>query len=349
MAYFSEEEFLAKLAEYSISLSKSIINIRENYKTIEGLKRVSISKLAFAASLEKINQIAIDVLIRRAVEAAIETEEYNYDLYINHLITALNLNRNELITITPIKDAFKASIKINLNPLGGIEEWGAAVNNVREDKNLGKTKGAASKIWKEKIYRVDREGGKVYKYFKGRGKDSKTELKDITERYVGKYKETIEARLSRLDPKKAPFWHLINEGNVSIGLGKGEPYPSFSGTYFVHHTELELQRRFDQIYAQYYNILEVVYNSKRWSIEFTSKEEDVAEKIDGIASREIESSTFKTNEINEIEEKSKWVRSSMEQLTPILVKETYKIGENKTRELVRNILTGQFAKYIGIK
>lgn len=330
----SEVEFLNNLQGYCRELADSVEDIKNSLTRVYPEEYL---KAAFIAALSKINEVAISIVVTRAIEAAIATGEYNYQPYIDHLVGAIVLNQDELIKITPSPSFRDITVKLDFDILGSVEEWGLVVNKVREDKGLGKTGSAASKIWREKIYAVDREGGRVPKFYKGRGKEKKgSGLKDITDRYKGKYEKTVLNRLSLLDPKKAPFWYLIEFGNVNVSIGSGTPYPSFGETGFVQLTEVELKKRFLQLRDKYYSILE---------LEALTINTELEERITRRVERSLEGNFEPVEELEK--EAEKWIRQEITYINERVRVETYLVG-SKTRTLARDILTGRFVSLRGL-
>ncbi len=210
---------------------------------------------AFLDCVEVIEDKALNFLITEAVKATVATQEFNYDLYVQHLLGAMEANKKSLIGIIPRKQKRQVEVKINAHFLGKPEEWGKAIEAYREQRKLGKVskqnKDVGSKIWKEKIYGVGREGGQVKRFYKK--KDSNV---DVTDKYKNLYRETVEGRLANLDDDKAPFWYLIEHGNAIAGKKlkldtDGVPYPSFGKTKFVSNSEKAIASAFAQIWTQY--------------------------------------------------------------------------------------------------
>lgn len=240
---------------------------------VEDLDKIrdAIYYRAFMDTVEAIQDKAINFLVNEAIKAVVATQEYNYDLYVDHLLGALEANKETLIAIIPRPDLNSVEVKVNLEPLGKIEEWGAAVKGYREQKKLGKisavNKERASKMWAEKYYGSAREGVKVIKgkprkmalptltTRTRKGKSNLLYQKDVTERYKGKYRETVAGRLSFIDSSKAPFWELIEKGNTEVKLGladeDGIPYPIFGPTNFRRNTEEAVATAFSQLYNEY--------------------------------------------------------------------------------------------------
>jgi len=129
---------------------------------------------------------------------------------------------------------------------GDLKEYAQAVKKANKQLGItGKTRGKTKKklgegsgqelsslLWAHKIYGVDREGRQVMKERRKKGKV--VGVDNITERYKGKYTATIQARIANFT-KPAPWWKLLNDGNLNVRLPKsqGVPYPTFPATRFV--------------------------------------------------------------------------------------------------------------------
>jgi hypothetical protein len=232
----------------------------------------AVYQRAFMDTVETIKDKAITFLVNEAIKAVVATQEYNYDLYVDHLLGALEANKDTLIAIIPRPDLGAVEVKVSLESLGKAEEWGAAIKGYREQKKLGsissRDKERASKMWAEKYYGSAREGVKVIRgkprsttligARTRRGKSNLLYQKDVTQRYKGKYRETIQGRLSFLPSNKAPFWTLIEHGNVEphkdtdLGIdADGIPYPTFGPTNFRRNTEEAVATAFSQLYNEY--------------------------------------------------------------------------------------------------
>ncbi len=227
-------------------------DIRDAFSLL-GIERAMFQKI-FMDSVIAIKDKAHNFLITEAVKSTVATQEYNYDLYVNHLLSAMEANQDKLIAIIPNEEAKSVEVKVSLNSLGKPEEWGKAIEAYRNQRNLGKVskrdKEVGSKIWKEKIYGVGREGGTVQRYYK---KDQTS--KDVTDKYKNLYRDTIAGRLANIPggASKAPFWYLIEHGNANVNLGidaDGVPYPTFGPTNFVRNSELAIASAFEQIWTE---------------------------------------------------------------------------------------------------
>jgi hypothetical protein len=216
----------------------------------------AIYRRAFMDCVEIIQDKALNFLVTEAVRAIVITQEFNYDLYVNHLLSAMEANQKKLIAIHPRVGEKAIIVKVSFNILGKPEQWGKAIKAYRQQKGLGKSRGQigeygelSSHFWREKYYGSAREGTQVKKIYK-----TSRPSRDVTKKYKGKYRETIAGRLAILPSNKAPFWYLIEHGNADVSLGidpEGVPYPTFGPTNFVRNTEEVVLAAFLQIWTRY--------------------------------------------------------------------------------------------------
>lgn len=194
-----------------------------------------------------------EIFIENTRAALQVATEYDYPLFRDALFNLVKDSR--LISVTKLSEG-GGKVNINMTTVAGtLDEYLEGVKFARkvlreESKSSGMPPEAASKVWAEKIYGVDREDRKITRLYKVKGKKRRVR-KDITERYRGKYKKTIELRLSTL-AGLAPFWPLIEWGNMGFTEeGGGTPYPQFEGTHFVERTRVQLQNLFDRQFSIY--------------------------------------------------------------------------------------------------
>jgi hypothetical protein len=148
--------------------------------------------------------------------------------------------------------------------LGQQEQWLAAAERTRQDLGLSKkTRGKVygetgedlpSRFWREKIFRDD---DRFIDEYSERTTQPK-ELADLTKMFPGvpsiksgKYERTMEHRLGLLEPNQAPFWEILNNGNIGIMTGRGVAYPIFGPTRFKQKAELVLKEIFRVSYGIY--------------------------------------------------------------------------------------------------
>lgn len=192
------------------------------------------------------------IILKTVIESANKTKEYSYEPYLVHLIGAININMEKLITMEKPSDSWSPpGWKIDFSPLGTVDEWAAIVDAIRKliqlkrpynpsFKDIGRVD-LASKKWKE-YYQADREGG--------------------DKKYSGKYANTVALRLALTPKDKAPFWYLIEHGNASnSGMpGDGIPYPKFAATDMQKEIRTQLSREFHNVYRRYKDLIQIVIN-----------------------------------------------------------------------------------------
>jgi hypothetical protein len=183
--------------------------------------------------------------IRVALESA---TEYDYPAFRNRLFNIVQDER--LITVR--QTDYGGQVNFNMNTVAGtLDDYIEGINFAREqlrEESPGKPmpEPAASKVWAEKIYGVNRENKKVTRLKKQPGKKRRKRV-DVSEKYRGLYQKTIELRLSQL-ASQAPFWPIIEFGtDYMVGKG-GEAYPEFEGTRFVEKSRIKSQTAFDDYY-----------------------------------------------------------------------------------------------------
>lgn len=261
-------------SEYSLLLDRIIEKagyyddvsdyINKELKEID--QETIIDKAAFLWTYEKLGSNIEEIVINAVITACVNSGEFNYDLYIDQFIKAIQYHFFEIIQLQPIEGVSDINVYINFESLGSIDMWASAIDAVRTEKGWGATRGItewegsedsddmdlASHLWREKIYAVDREGGKVFKNKKVRDEEGKekTESVDVTENYVGKYRNTIELRLAAIPENTAPFWELIEYGNAIMEGGDGSPYPIIEPSRFKELIETRILQSFYKIYNQ---------------------------------------------------------------------------------------------------
>jgi len=196
--------------------------------------------LAEALKGNRFKSQARKMLIAETEKAITATKEFDLPLFRKRLMEAIADPRTIQVVVT---GASKAEVRINLAETAGtVKEWYEAAKSVRKSKGFGKSRqgynDVVADMWAEKIYDVDRKSGKVTRTYSG-GK-----TKDITQKYKGKYFETIRARVGAL-ASLAPWWEFLEYGAGYKGSGKGYPYPNYEGYRFVENTRRTIQTRLD--------------------------------------------------------------------------------------------------------
>jgi hypothetical protein len=240
-----EEQLLSDLRLDIEETIKELTDIDERYDEI--VTEQQVEKEAHVAAINHVTQFAFIYFKTEFIKAIVETDEYNHPLFIKQTEEALAQHEQarDLIFVTAERPG-RITVDIDMLKLGTAEDWLRAAEKAYPKSKGIQDIGVRSHIWMEKIYRVDREGQKVPP------KDGE----DITDKYVGKWTQTITNRLGHINSDQAPWWELINYGNnVFAGTGGGKPYPSFGPTYFVNLVvraiEIAFYRFYDEVRAAF--------------------------------------------------------------------------------------------------
>ena len=335
----SEINLLSKMEARASELEEQAKELAKTGDTFRALD--VLNNTAGILALEEITSVAKEIVIAETLKAVAETKEYDYAPYVERLMNALEKHMDEIITITSsLPFTFNTrTVRVSFESLGDINEWIAAAKNARVAMNMGKTRkwdiGMASHMWAEKIYGTGREGKQLppRKRKKKGGKKGETELVDVTERYRGKYLETILTRLSFVSQDKAPFWWLIDRGNASGGgRGEGEPYPAIAPTRFVHGIYLKLKEMYESVLVTYKE------EAKRLLDKYFQLEEEAAKKAEEIMVKLTEGISTGETDI------SKFNREALEVVKGIeYTHEIYGTGRGNVKRRVRNA-KGQWTK-----
>ena len=266
-----------KLVEAIEDRSEELLEILEDFKSIynEIVDRNAVFARAFTFAYELVEEKALDFLLNNIKKALINSVEFNYPLFINHLLQAVVIGYNEGGMISIIIDSDNqevVGVRVDMSNLGSVEEYADAVIAARDALKIGtistRFADVRSKIWREKIYGVAREGVRVFREYYEKGKrstivklkddelnfdDSSGEIVDVTHKYEGLYDRTIQMRLDILGPNRAPYWEIINYGSIGFlrDIG-GTPYPAnIPESNFVHGTEIALENAVIDAFRQY--------------------------------------------------------------------------------------------------
>jgi hypothetical protein len=221
--------------------------------------RSSLSSLyvdLFYSTLETNFESYHQILIDYTSAALNASREYNYPPFKTALLRAVSSPGILNIELSSARNTnFQIYVIIKMDEYcGNLQEYMDAVETVRiqegwgltrdvpyEDRFGNKGSNLAAKIWREKIYKVDREGGKVYSRkmvrTTGEGRKYRSEIIDETFKFKGKYAATITLRFSEFT-HKAPFWSLIEYGTAFWrgGGNAGDAYPQEPPQRFVNRT-----------------------------------------------------------------------------------------------------------------
>lgn len=306
-AKFKEQKYIQSLKEKVIDLEEIIAELEE--VTDEAESKKVVERHAYIETINALLSSMSATITAGVAEACYEAEEFNYRPYINHLLSAVDANKDIILTIVPLKNYSDFTVNLDLSPLGTVDEWFGIVQQARDDKGWGKTRGIpftnphglddaveredlAVRMWREKIYKPGREGGKVIKYYteKKKKKDgtiSKTQkTKDVTAKYKGKYQETVDYRLSLLPKDRAPFWELIEYGNADSG--EEGAYPTSNPAHMISKIETSIKRILKATYKDYLEKAEEAlttmfheeYNIKRIGKSYKDLPENVKKAIE---------------------------------------------------------------------
>lgn len=233
-------EILDKLYRYDDKIYDAIENLHGQIANAEN----DIFGTAVRNTQEEGRRIFVEET-KLALESA---TEYDYPAFRDRLFNLVQDDR--LITVR--QTDYGGQVNFNMNTVAGsLEDYEEGIKFARQQMRKDLPGGpmpepAASVIWAEKIYGVNRENKKVTRLKKQPGKKRRKRV-DVSEKYRGLYQKTIELRLSQL-ASQAPFWPIIEFGSdYMIGKG-GEPYPVFEGTHFVEKSRIKTQAYFDEFY-----------------------------------------------------------------------------------------------------
>lgn len=203
----------------SINLVRDLLNKRleeESFKVAYDIQRLAADKVEFFD--------AKDILLEEVQKALQKNKEYNIAIFSEPLIETILIN--PIVNVSPVSDT-AAYVEINLDTYAGtLQDWGKAVLKVRKKLKVKEKSDPirASIYWRDFIYNND-----------------DTSL----------YLETIKDRLGA-NEKKAPFWELLDKGNVPLVSDRGGfPYPRNEPTNFVLNTKKRLQSLYKKYVKKY--------------------------------------------------------------------------------------------------
>ena len=233
-------ENVSLTSEVVEELLQALDKINERQALYEQWRRepISAKDLADALKGNRFKSQTRKMLIAEAEKAIVATKEFDLPIFRKRLMEAIADERTIQVVVT---GASQAEIRINLAQTAGtVREWYEAAEAVRNSLGIGKSRqgynDVVADMWAEKIYDVDRKSGRVTRTYTGAKKV------DITQKYKGKYFETIRRRVSAL-ASLAPWWEFLEYGAGYKGSGKGYPYPNYEGYRFVENTRRTIQTR----------------------------------------------------------------------------------------------------------
>lgn len=260
-------ELLNSIDERADEIASIIDEIEDEEELLNREK--TIDKEAFLQAVEFISDNTQKYINAGVLDAMYQTFEFNYQPYIDHMLGAIALNYENMVKIKPLTliDYRDIDIDVDFTPLGNIEIYAEAVEATRKElpEKVTEDPKAASRMWREKIFKTAREGGKVYRHKKDRKTGKETKV-DVTYKYIGRYYDTIVSRLSKLPQNKAPFWYLIEYGNINIeGFNKkGTPYPSLRELKMIGKIEATIRADFNTAYRKFSVEIENIISDKLW-------------------------------------------------------------------------------------
>ncbi len=276
--YDSQEDILGIVDDITRSLSLRMDELTDKVNELKSYANrleaeETLSELAYSLTMDSIVDTFESIIEFEVLSACIKTVEYNYGRYVDHLLDAIQLNINDLVSIKPSRYS-NPEVSVNFKILGDVSLWGEVVTKAYElivkENAQGSSKfhgsrgvpikdvSVRSRIWMEKVYKTAREGGSVSKTRKVRSNNAGKsiwveETVDITDRYSELYERTISKRLSLLPSNKAPYWYIIDKGNASTKIKghSGTPYPIFPPTNMTENIAKSIERNYIKLYNDY--------------------------------------------------------------------------------------------------
>ncbi len=244
----TETQLLIDVADAISDATERLRKLSEDVDQVE--LRKAVEKAAHVEAINFITDRAEQFLTDAFMQAIFNTVEYNHALFIGRSQEAIQMHWREVLSVIPLSPG-KVRVDVDFNPLGDIETYAAAVEAAREALGFKMTSAPESRsiYWARNIYGVSREGAKIGKTLdRGPGK---TQTIDITSSYLGKWETTIKTRLGFLESGQAPWWYILNHGNVdAFSESSGTPYPVIQGTHFIEVLETQIKEIFNQIYRE---------------------------------------------------------------------------------------------------
>lgn len=242
---FTETKLLDDVADAISDAAEKLIRLSSDIDQIE--LRKSIEKAAHIEAVNFITERAEEMTTNAFMEAIFNTVEYNHELFIGRSQEAIATHWREILYIVPNSPG-NVLVEADFNVLGDVESYATAVDATREALGFKMTSSPESRsiYWARNIYGVDREGGTIRVTPAGHKRS-----KDVTTNYLGKWKKTIKTRLGFIEAGLAPWWYLINYGNVdAFDESSGMPYPVVQATHFVEELEMQVLDIFKRIYKE---------------------------------------------------------------------------------------------------
>jgi len=214
---------------------------------LERLKN-SVLRAAFITVLEEQKHTYHEMLVTEAELAISLTKEYDLPIFREPLIAAIR--RDETLVFAIVGDT--VTLEIDLNTTAGrLDDYINAVESTRQNFPRTLAPVDASRYWRYFLYGQAREGLSMKKR---RKKGQRGRTPTYKDEGTTRYFETIQDRIANMS-SPAPWWSLLNDGNVSFGGGGGTPYPDSPGTHFVESAHMKIIVDFSAKVAREQNLL----------------------------------------------------------------------------------------------
>ena len=251
---FVETQLLRDVANAISDATENLVELSDDLRRLD--LENSIKKGAHLEAINFITDRAEDMITNAFMTAIFSSIEYNHELFVGRSQEAVTTHWREILHIVPTTPG-NVLVDANFEMLGDIESYAAAVQQARETLGFKMTTSPESRsiYWARNIYGVDREGRTIKTTSSGHKKS-----KDVTANYLGKWVTTIKTRLSFIESGQAPWWYIVNYGNVGAFPDSGGfPYPVVEPTHFVEVLEMQVLDIFYRIYRESLNAWEKWY------------------------------------------------------------------------------------------
>lgn len=242
---FTETQFLRDVERAISDATENLVELSDDLRELDLAN--SVKRGAHLEAINFITDRAEDMITNAFMTAIFSSIEYNHELFIGRSQEAVTTHWREILSVIPTSPG-NVIVETNFDVLGDIESYAAAVQQARESLGFKMTTSPESRsiYWARNIYGVDREGRTIKVTPKGQKKS-----KDVTANYLGKWKTTVSTRLGYIAAGQAPWWYLVNYGNVgTFEDSEGTPYPVVEPTHFVEVLEAQVLDIFYRIYRE---------------------------------------------------------------------------------------------------
>jgi archaellum component FlaC len=276
---------LSKLEELLNKIQTQIDKLTEEYnQRVE--KEYEVAPTAYSQFMEENFTALLGILIANTEKAIAGSSEFSNPLYASRLMEAVSIPEILEIVMDTTNSETLPILIINIlmdQYAGNIGDWGKAVKVVRKNRGHGKVSRknpeTGSSMFFEKYYSVDVLGKTISRTYKRTNKKKGVtagETRDITERYAGKYLETLMERLDSCG-SLAPFWSLLDYGNapypggLSSDIG-GNAMPKQAPTHFVSESLGQIKENANIVFKQIYDSIKKKYDKELKEIQDTIEE-----------------------------------------------------------------------------